>query len=122
MRKGVGVVAGSWLVLAVAFGCGDRGDPLLTGHPGYPAYARFCKRCHGNEGDGKRASRMAERAIDLGSPAYADSADPAAVRRIVAEGRGRMKGYAETLSGEEMDAVSHYVLEMGTARSRPEAP
>jgi mono/diheme cytochrome c family protein len=65
---------------------------------------------------------MAERAIDLGSPAYADSADPAAVRRIVAEGRGRMKGYAETLSGEEMDAVSHYVLEMGTARSRPEAP
>jgi mono/diheme cytochrome c family protein len=65
---------------------------------------------------------MAGHPVDLGAPAYADTVDLAAVRRIVTEGRGRMKGYADKLEAGEIDAVARYVLDLGPARARTETP
>jgi mono/diheme cytochrome c family protein len=125
MRGGLAAMAVLGLGLAVASGCGDRGRPLLQEHPGYATYSRLCKRCHGNEGNGERASRMAGRPVDLGAPAYADTVDLESVGRIVARGQRRMKGYEDTLDPGEITAVARYVLDMGAARAarnRKETP
>ena len=98
-------------------GCGDKGEPVLTGHPGYPAYKKHCRKCHGNEGDGQKASRMARRNLDLGHQAYGDTTSLDDVVRVVREGQGRMKGYQTKLARDELDAVSRYVLEMSAAAS-----
>jgi hypothetical protein len=65
---------------------------------------------------------MAGRPVDLGAPAYADTVDLPAVRRIVAEGKGRMKGYTDKLGAGDVDAVARYVRVMGAARARAEGP
>ena len=106
-------LTGAYLLL----GCGDNGEPVLTGHPGYPVYKKHCRKCHGNQGDGRRASRMAGRDLDLGHPAYRDTTSVENVFRAVQEGQGRMKGYRSKLAQDELDAVSRYVLEMSTAAS-----
>jgi mono/diheme cytochrome c family protein len=111
--------AGGAMLLFAAFAflaCGDRGDPLLAGHPGYPVYEKYCRRCHGHEGDAAKAARMAERPIDLAAPAYRDTTDFEEVRALVRTGKGRMPGYARKLDSSQLDAVSAYVLEMAGAR------
>jgi mono/diheme cytochrome c family protein len=109
-----------FVISAVFSSCGERGQPLLAGHPGYPVYRKYCRRCHGDRGDGVRASRLAERRLDLGSPAFRDTVDAAEIERVVRLGRGRMKGYAETLRPDEIDGVVFLVL--GLAEARREAP
>jgi len=109
-----------FLLSAVLSACGERGQPLLTDHPGYPVYRKYCRRCHGDQGDDLRASRMAERRLDLGSSAFRDTVDAAEIDRVVRMGRGRMKGYAENLRPEEIDTLVSFVL--GLAEARRGAP
>jgi mono/diheme cytochrome c family protein len=110
------LAAGVWFP-----GCGGR-DALLTDHGGYPVYRKHCRRCHGPEGDGARASRMADRTLDLGAAAFRDTMDADAAARVVRDGHGRMKGYSGKLSPAEVDAVVQYVLGMAEARRRERSP
>ena len=98
-------------------GCGERGEPLRSTHPGYPVYRKTCRRCHGNEGDGARAARMAEHAVDLAAPAFRDTVDAAWIERVVRLGKGRMKGYEETLTDSEIEGLVDYVLGLSDARA-----
>lgn len=115
---GIGfLVLAGWALLAP--GCARDGEPVLTEHPGYPAYRKYCRRCHGNRGDGAKASRMAKRPVSLIAPAYRDTVDLEQVLDLVRDGRGRMKGYREKLSTRELEAVSRYALEMPPRRPEP---
>jgi len=109
-KRGVTVLAVSGLLAAGGGGCGERHRPVLTAHEGYPVYREYCRRCHGNLGDGGKASRVAHRPVVLFAPAFRDTVDLAALRRIVAGGKGRMQGYREKLTGAQLDAVARYVL------------
>jgi mono/diheme cytochrome c family protein len=98
--------------VTVNSGCDGDGEPVLTEHPGYPAYRKYCRRCHGNRGGGRKASRMAERSVDLVAPAYRDTTDLGDILSIVTDGRGLMKGHREKLATSELESISRYVLEM----------
>jgi mono/diheme cytochrome c family protein len=105
--------------LAVAIGVflfSDREQPVLTDHAGFSSYRKYCRRCHGYSGEGKRASRMAERPVSLVSAAFRDTVEIGDVERIVAKGKGKMKAYEGKLSPEQLLAVAQYVLDL------PEAP
>lgn len=124
-RRGVLVLAVAGLVGAGGAGCGERHPPVLTGHEGYPVYHKYCRRCHGNLGNGARASRVAHRPVSLFAPAFRDTVDLAKVRRIVAGGKGKMEGYREKLTPAQLDAVTRYVMALpgttdaGAAGERP---
>jgi mono/diheme cytochrome c family protein len=100
-------------------GCDRDGKPVLTEHPGYPAYKEYCRRCHGNRGGGKKASRMAERPVDLVAPGYRDTTDLGDVLAIISDGRGLMKGYRGKLTPGELENISRYVREMPDRSEQP---
>ena len=107
------------LVLAFLFAlqsCGRDRGPLLVDHSGYSVYRKYCRRCHGDDGDAVKASRIARRHVDLGSAAFRDTTDTGEVRSVIADGKGRMKGYRDRLDGQELDAVTGYVLALPAAR------
>lgn len=105
--------------IAVNSGCDRDGAPVLTEHPGYSDYRKYCRRCHGNRGGAQKASRMADRPVDLVAPAYRDTTDLETVLAIVSDGRGRMKGYREKLTTKELEDLSRYVLEMPDRSEQP---
>jgi mono/diheme cytochrome c family protein len=111
-KRGLLSVLVSFVMMAWIFGCREEGEPVLTGHPGYPVYEKYCRRCHGHRGDAVKASRMAKRQVSLIDAAYRDTTDVADVKQVVLTGQGRMKGYETKLTPEEVDAVSRYTLEM----------
>lgn len=115
-KRGALVLAVSGLLAAGGAGCGERHPPVLTGHEGYPVYHKYCRRCHGNLGDGGKASRVAHRPVSLFAPAFRDTVNLARVRGFVAGGKGKMRGYREKLTDAQLDAVARYVMALpGTA-------
>ncbi len=116
-----GVRAALLALLVLAAGCSEKIDPRLAGRGGAAAYARYCLRCHGARGDGAKASRMAERPVDIGAPAFADTVDRAGLERVVARGKGKMEGYADKLSPAEIDSVARFVIALQDLRRREAA-
>jgi len=114
-----------FLVMAVAFAlqsCGGKRGPLLVDHPGYAVYRKYCRRCHGDEGDAARASRMAHRHIDLASSAFHDTTTVDEVLSVVSDGKGRMKGYRGRVDPPELDSVTAYVMALAEARRAARNP
>jgi len=97
-------------VLLLPFVCRERTDPSLRQLPGFADYERHCVRCHGGRGRGDKATHLADRPVDLTSPAFRDTADVESIRDIVARGKGNMKGFADVLDPERIDAVARLVL------------
>ncbi len=111
----VGVI----LIMATLFAlqsCGRDRGPLLTDHPGYAVYRKYCRRCHGDRGDASRASRIAHRNVDLGSAAFRDTTTSDEALSVIVDGKGRMKGYRGRIEGKDLDAVTAYVLSLAEAR------
>ena len=96
--------------------CGRNKGPLLVDHPGYAVYRKYCRRCHGDEGDAVKASRIAHRHVDLGSAAFHDTTTVDEVLSVVSNGKGRMKGYRDRLERKDLDAVTAYVSALADAR------
>jgi mono/diheme cytochrome c family protein len=88
----------------------ERTDPSLRDLPGFATYDRACVRCHGARGAGRKASSLADRPLDLAAPAFRDTARVESIRDIVLRGKGKMKGFAGTLTPEQTDEVSRFVL------------
>lgn len=102
--------------LFVVQSCGQDKGPLLVDHPGYAVYRKYCRRCHGNEGDAVKASRIAHRHVDLGSAAFHDTTTVDEVLSVISNGKGRMKGYQDRLDATDLDAVTAYVAALADAR------
>jgi mono/diheme cytochrome c family protein len=79
-------------------------------------YRKYCRRCHGDLGNAVRASRIAQRRVDLGSAAFHDTTGLDEVLAVVSNGKGRMKGYGDRLDSADLNAVADYVLALSAAR------
>ena len=123
MRWRIAVAAaGVLLALFLYMQNRDEHEPLLVAHPGYTVYREHCRRCHGNFGDARRASRMADRRVDLGSALYRDTTAVDTIKTVIAKGKGRMKGYAAQLGPTDLEAVTSYVLALPEARREAGKP
>jgi mono/diheme cytochrome c family protein len=106
--RAVAIAAGLVIVAMAGAACGgdDEGatpsDPVLA--QGQQVYRANCASCHGAEGDGGLAPRLA----GVVAGRYPDIADQEAV---IADGRGTMPGFGSRLSPEEITAVARYERE-----------
>lgn len=110
--RGPAVVLGVALVVGTAPAAWGA-DP----EAGKPIFAKHCQTCHGANGKGNPAMEKALKkkvedlaVIDLSKLAPAErEAKEQELRKLVAEGKAPMPGYAKTLSKEQLENVLLYV-------------
>lgn len=117
MRAGVrGVIATLIAVLVVASACGGSSPAVPLGADGEPdpvleagrvVYGQQCASCHGAEGQGGRGKKLNDgRAAQL-------HPEIDSMITVIAEGKGNgMPAFEAKLDGDEIAAVSRYVLEV----------
>jgi cytochrome c6 len=71
-------------------------------------YAKHCKSCHGDDGRGKTKAGEKLDLKDLAS-AEVQAASDAQMRKLIAEGKGKMPAYAKKMSDEEIDLLVAFV-------------
>lgn len=78
---------------------------------GKEVYLKSCKECHGVLGSPTKASlRKYEKMPDFTDPAFFTAKRPDELLEAVEKGKGRdMKGFADKLSKDEIQAVLAYV-------------
>lgn len=94
------------MVMPLLAGCGpeDRSAPAL--------YKRYCKRCHGAEGEGPpRPNRMYPYLTLIASPMI-QTKDRAAIRQQIVEGEGPMPSFRRRLTPEEVERLIDFTLEL----------
>ncbi|MCP4221993.1 MAG: cytochrome c, partial [Actinomycetia bacterium] len=86
-------------------GGGDDGttDPPGQGQSGASIYASYCAGCHGSSGQGGSGPALADRVLGQD-----------AIRSAIANGVGSMPGFSASLTAAEIDAVTSYVVGLGT--------
>jgi|KBSSwiStaDraftv2_1062776.scaffolds.fasta_scaffold658512_2 mono/diheme cytochrome c family protein len=78
---------------------------------GKKVYAQRCATCHGPDGKGNAAMSSALK-VEI-KPLAASAGKPEAeVRKVVAEGKKPMPGFAKMLNAAEMDAVLAYTKDL----------
>jgi cytochrome c6 len=81
--------------------------PALADEDGKKLYDSKCAMCHGSDGVAKK---MAEGSKNLNDPDWKKTATVESVVKEIADGKGKMKGFAGKLSPEQMTAIANYVL------------
>ena len=71
---------------------------------GKALYDKKCAMCHGKDGVAKK---MAEGSANLNDPEWQKTSLDEVIK-VIAEGKGKMKGYKDKLSDEEIKAVAEY--------------
>lgn len=81
---------------------------------GKEAYQRFCQACHGADGMGNpKMAQSLKVAIPPVTGAALAQKDDAEMLRILAEGKGKMPGYAQRLTAAERRQVLEYMKTLG---------
>jgi mono/diheme cytochrome c family protein len=62
--------------------------------------------CHSDNGVAKK---MAEPSANLNDPKWQEANSVEAIAKVIADGKGKMKGFAEKLSKEQIDAIAAHV-------------
>jgi cytochrome c6 len=75
-------------------------------------YAKQCARCHGEDGRGETTMGKKFDLKDLADPEVQKLSD-AEIRRIIADGEGKMPGFSKKLSADEIDSLVKYVRKFG---------
>jgi cytochrome c6 len=73
---------------------------------GKALYDAKCAMCHGKDGVAKP---MAKGSADLNDPKYQEGTTAEALATVIRDGKGKMPGYKDKLSDEEIKAVADYV-------------
>lgn len=73
---------------------------------GSEIYKSKCASCHGANGAGAMAKKLGSR--DLNSADFQKSSD-ADIEKVIADGKGKMPGYAGKLSKDDITAVTKYL-------------
>lgn len=102
MTKKIGI----GLVVVAVLGLAGMTAVLAEGADGKALYESKCAMCHGKDGVAKP---MAKGSQNLNDPKFQEATKPEAIAAIVAGGKGKMKGYEDKLSGEEIKAVAAHV-------------
>ena len=81
---------------------------------GKKVYQRDCQACHGPDGTG---NAQLAKALQVSIPPVTGAAlqqkDNAEILHIIAEGKGKMPGFAKKLSAEEQGQVLEYMKTLG---------
>ena len=81
---------------------------------GKKLYQRDCQSCHGPDGTG---NAQLAKALQVSIPPVTGAAlkqkDNAEILHIIAEGKGKMPGFAKKLSAEEQGQVLEYMKTLG---------
>jgi mono/diheme cytochrome c family protein len=93
------------IALVAAFGCAL--PALAEGEDGKKLYDSKCAMCHGTDGVAKS---MGAGSKNFNDPAWKKAETVEAIAKIVADGKGKMKGMAGKLSPEQMTAIANYTL------------
>lgn len=81
---------------------------------GKEAYQKLCQSCHGMDGTGNpQMAKSLQVSIPPVTGAALAQKDEAEMLRIIAEGKGKMLGYAQRLSAEEQRQVLEYMKTLG---------
>ncbi len=98
-------------LLSLAACARDRSAPGL--------YRSYCRRCHGQNGEGpKRPVRLYPH-LDLRSSPMVLRGDRAAVRQRIAEGHGPMPSYSKRLTPEELERLVDFTLRIPSQPLQP---
>ena len=85
---------------------------LRADDAGKAAFTKKCATCHGEDGHGSAAKATAlkidPKLLDFGRPEAA-SLSAEELRKIVAEGKGKMPAYGKKLPAAEIDALVAHV-------------
>jgi len=96
--------AAAVLVLAMAL----AGTTSLAADSGADVFKSKCAMCHGADGSGNTPVGKSLKLRDLSSPEVQAQSE-ADIKTIVEKGKGKMKGFAGTLTPEQIDAVAKHV-------------
>lgn len=78
----------------------------LAEDTGQSLYDAKCAMCHGKDGVAKK---MAEGSANLNDPEWQEKTSVEAISKVIAEGKGKMKGFSEKLTPEQNNMISEYV-------------
>ena len=73
---------------------------------GKALYDAKCAMCHGKDGVAKP---MAKGSANLNDAKWQAATKAETIEAVIADGKGKMKGYKDKMSGEEIKAVATYV-------------
>jgi cytochrome c6 len=73
---------------------------------GKALYDAKCAMCHGKDGVAKP---MAKGSANLNDAKWQEATKAEAIQTVITDGKGKMKGYKDKMSSEEITAVAGYV-------------
>ena len=82
------------------------GAPVAQAADGKALYEAKCAMCHGKDGVAKP---MAKGSANFNDAKWQGATKPEAIETVIADGKGKMKGYKDKMSAEEVKAVAGYV-------------
>ena len=80
--------------------------PAAQAADGKALYDAKCAMCHGKDGVAKPTAKGS---ANLNDAKWQEATKVEAVETVVTDGKGKMKGYKDKMSGEEIKAVATYV-------------
>ena len=108
---------GAARVLVVTWICGVLlGSAVCASadEAGKKLYQRDCQSCHGPDGTGNpQLAKVLQVAIPPVTGAALKQKDTAEILHIIAEGKGKMPGFAKKLAAEEQRQVLEYMRTLG---------
>ena len=81
--------------------------PALAEEGGQALYDQKCAMCHGKDGVAKK---MAAGSADLNDPKWQEATSIDDIIALTNDGKGKMKGYKDKLSPEEIQQIADYVM------------
>lgn len=102
------VISGSWAVLLGSAVC------VSADEAGKVLYKKDCQSCHGPDGAGNpQLAKVLQVDIPPVTGRALQDKDSAAMLHIIAEGKGKMPGYAKKLATQEQEQVLAYLKTLG---------
>ena len=80
--------------------------PAAQAADGKALYDAKCAMCHGKDGVAKP---MAKGSANFNDAKWQEATKVEAIETVITDGKNKMKGYKDKMSGEEIKAVATYV-------------
>ena len=99
MKRTLSILALLVAVMAVA-------APAMAAEDGAALYKAKCSMCHSENGVAKK---MAEPSANFNDPKFQESHSVDDIAKIITDGKGKMKGFKDKLTPEQIAAIASHV-------------
>ena len=82
------------------------GQAAVAAEDGAALYKAKCAMCHSDNGVAKK---MAEPSANLNDPKWQEANPVEAIAKVITEGKGKMVGYKDKITKEQIDAIAAHV-------------